>query len=365
MKKIVRRFMVIFFVVFIAMAISERAYAEEVNELYEISSQIDDILDEYDIGYEYSDMEDLSFSSIFTSIKDAAVSRISAPIKLMGIILLIIIFYSMMKNIGDSAFTRNTAANIYNQVCILSAVAVISPSMISSYEYAADSVDKVGGFIQIFVPVFAGISIVSGEISAGAIYNVMTLTAAEIMIQFSRNILIPLLSVSTALAISGSVFHNSAADGIMRFTKKLITWTLTITVTLFTGFLTLKSSIGNAADGFASKTAKFMISGFVPVVGGAISDAYSTVKSSMGIIRCTTGTAGAIAIVIIMIPPVLELMAYRLVFMIGSAAAEMMSVTPIVRLFKNLDSGLAIAMSVLICFSVFFIISTAILMNGI
>jgi stage III sporulation protein AE len=134
---------------------------------------------------------------------------------------------------------------------------------------------------------------------------------------------------------------------------------------LFTGFLTLKSSIGNAADGFASKTAKFMISGFVPVVGGAISDAYSTVKSSMSIIRCTTGTAGAIAIVIIMIPPVLELMAYRLVFMIGSAAAEMMSVTPIVRLFKNLDSGLAIAMSVLICFSVFFIISTAILMNGI
>ena len=112
------------------------------------------------------------------------------------------------------------------------------------------------------------------------------------------------------------------------------------------------------------QTAKFVISGFVPIVGSAVSDAYTTVKGSFGILKCTAGTAGTIAVLMLLLPPVAEILIYRIVMWTAGTAAEMFSVKPIEKLLKGIDSGLAIIMSVLICFGMLFIISTAILMTS-
>ena len=67
----------------------------------------------------------------------------------------------------------------------------------------------------------------------------------------------------------------------------------------------------------------------------------------------------------LMLPPVLELIAFRAVIMIGSAAAELLSAVQIKKLLSGIDSGLAIAQSVLIGFGMMFILCTAILMQAV
>jgi stage III sporulation protein AE len=139
---------------------------------------------------------------------------------------------------------------------------------------------------------------------------------------------------------------------------------MTVSVSLFTGFLSLKCTVGSTTDAFTSKTVKFMVSGFIPVIGSAISDAYTTVKGSLDVIRCTAGVAGTIAAVLIMLPPVIEVLAFRMVMWIANTAAGMFSLTSLEKLFKSLDAGLAIAFSILVCFTIFFIISTGILIKS-
>ena len=138
---------------------------------------------------------------------------------------------------------------------------------------------------------------------------------------------------------------------------------MTIAMTLFTGFVTLKCTLTAKADGAATKTAKFMMSGFVPIVGSAVSDAYSTVRSSFDVIGGTVGTAGVFAVILILLPPVVEIVIFRFVMWIGAAAAEMFSSAALSKLLKGFDSGLAIAQSVLICYGLMFVLSTAILMQ--
>ena len=113
----------------------------------------------------------------------------------------------------------------------------------------------------------------------------------------------------------------------------------------------------------ASKTARFLISGAVPVVGGAVSDAYATVKSSFDVIHGSVGTVGVIAMIIIMLPPVMEVLVFRIVMWVGTAIAELFSTEPLVKLMKGIDSGLAVAQSVLVCYSVIFVLCTGILMK--
>ncbi|WP_037292090.1 stage III sporulation protein AE, partial [Ruminococcus flavefaciens] len=98
-------------------------------------------------------------------------------------------------------------------------------------------------------------------------------------------------------------------------------------------------------------------------VGGAVSDAYATVRSSFEIIRSTVGTAGCFAVAVIILPPLLNIIILRAVMWTVSAAAELFSEDSMSKLAKALDNGLAVAQSVLICYGLMFILSTGILLN--
>ena len=68
---------------------------------------------------------------------------------------------------------------------------------------------------------------------------------------------------------------------------------------------------------------------------------------------------------LIVLPPIIELLVYRFVFWAAIAVADMLSATSVGSLLKGIDCGLAIAQSVLICYGVIFIFSTAILIQTI
>ncbi len=364
MKITIKIFLVIVCLFLTTSLMTFDVYAGEYDsQAEEISSQVNEMLEEFDISYTFEDMSDFSISELFRAVKEMIASRVRAPFSALGTILIVIVFTALMKSAGETTLRGNRSSDIYNLVCVLTAVTVIAPMLINAFSHAASAIDTGGGFILIFVPVFVGITAVSGHITSAGIYNAVTLISAELIVEISRNFLLPLLSLVIALAVSGSIFSNSAVDSIINLIKKLVTWTVTIAMTLFSGFVSMKCTFGARADGFAAKTAKFVISGFVPVVGSAVSDAYTTVKGSFDVLRCTVGMAGTIAIVMIILPPVIEIFLYRVVMWIGSAVADMFSVDSLAKLMKNLDSGLAIAMSVLICFSVLFIICTGVVMN--
>lgn len=365
MKRIVFTTFIMTFLIFFAV-VPLNAYAEEYSdEQMELNEQVDDILSDYDIGYGIGDISGLTFGELAARIKDSMAERLSAPLKMLGTLLVVTVFTALLKSTAEGFFPQNSTAGIYNMVCVMTAVTVITPQLFTVYERALSIIEVVSGFMLVFVPVFAGIAVASGGFTTGGIYNVMTLAASEIIVELSQRFLIPVVSIATVLAVSGSVFPNASLDSIGRLLKKGITWCMTVIMTLFTGFVTLKCTLAGKMDGVTTKAAKYVISGFIPIVGGAVSDAYATVRSSFDVIRCTAGAAGVVAIILLMLPPILEILVFRGVMWIGTAAAEVLSAEPLAKLMKGIDSGLAIAQSVLVCYLLMFILCTAILMQAI
>ncbi|MCM1506833.1 MAG: stage III sporulation protein AE [Ruminococcus flavefaciens] len=361
MKKII--FIPIWFVILLVIANPLVSSSENyIGSEEEISQQIDDIMSDYDIGYSYDDISGLSFGEIIDVIKDTLLSRISAPFKVLRTLVIVILFTAVMKSAGESVFS-GTSSEMYNMICVITAVTVIMPQLFTVYGSALEAIGRGGRFILVFVPVFAGITVIAGGITTAGIYNLLILGASELIVKLSESFLIPIVSVSAVLAVAGSVFPSVSLNSIIGLLKKIITWGMTIAMSLFTGFVSMKCTLGGKADGVASKTARFLISGTVPVVGGAVSDAYATVKSSFDVIQGTVGTAGIVAIVLIMLPPVLEVLVFRVVMWIGTAVGELFSAEPLIKLMKGIDSGLAVAQSVLVCYSVIFILCTGILMK--
>jgi len=358
MKKTAVLLILLFFTCF---ATPVRASAEYESEA-EISRQLDSILQDYDINYTYSDIGGLSAGDIISEVKEKLVSRVKAPSKVLGTMLIVVIFTAVMKNSGEGVFSKSSTSGLYGMVCVMTAVAVISPQLFSVYKSSLDAVDKCGGFITAFVPVFTVITASMGGITTAGVYNLMILGVSELIVRLSECYLLPLLSVTAVFAVTGSVFPSISLNTVNEFIKKAVIWAVTVTMTLFTGFVTMKCTLGGKADTVATKTVRTIISGTVPIVGGAVSDAYSTVLSGLNVIHGTAGFAGTVGIMVIMLPPLIEITVFRIVLWAGTASAEIFSADQLSKLMKGIDCGLAVAQCVLVCYSVIFILCTGILM---
>lgn len=336
--------------------------AESTGGFEEIYNCIDDMMSDSGVDLSYGEISGLSLSDIIARVRVSIADRLSAPIRTLVMLCMTVIISSAVKNTGGE-LSGGINSDIFSMISIAASATVIVPELINVYNSAFEAVERTGSFILVFVPVFSGITAALGGIFSAGLYNGMVIAASEVLIKLVNTYFMPVISAVSALAAAGSVFMDASLERLTELLRKFIVYGLTVAVTLFTGFVSLKCTLSGKADGVASKTAKFMISGLVPIVGGAVTDAYATVRSSMDIIRCTAGTAGTFAIILILLPPIIEIVAYRAVIGIGAAAAEIFSADRIQKLLKTFDSGLSIAQSVLICYGLMFILCTGILMN--
>jgi len=74
---------------------------------------------------------------------------------------------------------------------------------------------------------------------------------------------------------------------------------------VLSGAMGVSAVAASAADTAAAKGTRFVISGAVPVVGGAISDAIGTIANCVTIVRSSVGAFGIIAGLFILLPPVI------------------------------------------------------------
>lgn len=346
-------------------AVPVTSFAEEMTaQESEISGQVDELFEEHEVGFSYEDIVGLSFSEVANLLRNKIADELSAPLKLLAAILVVVIFTAVTQSAGESFFDRSRSGGMYDLICVTAAAAVITPQLLSVYSGVITAIEQTGSFLLVFVPAFSGITVATGAITTGSFYNMMILAASEVIVKLSESFLTPLLSLMAVFAITGSIFPNASVSGFSELLKKTSTWGLSIAMALFTGFVSMKCTLTSRADGAASKAVKMMISGFVPVVGGAVSDAYTSVRSGLEVIRCTVGVGGNIAIAMMILPPIIKIAAFRIVLWAGTAAADLFSAQPLSKLMKGLDGGLAIAQSVLICYSVMFILCTAILMQS-
>ena len=146
-----------------AAALPLRSYAEDGIE-DEITAEVDDILSAYDTGYSLGDTAGLSFSGFFGLIRERTVSRLTAPLRLLGTIILLSVLYSVFRSItsGGSAMS---GSGLFGMISVMTAVTAIVPPLLGVYSSSLEAIRVTAGFMLVYVPVFAGITAFSGASS--------------------------------------------------------------------------------------------------------------------------------------------------------------------------------------------------------
>jgi len=325
-----------------------------------VTDEAQEFFDENDITLEDSTgFTKLSVKEAFKYIFSQILHSVALPVRLLGMLTAIIMLIALTQGLGTASSAATKTLDI---VGVLVCVKVMFDYIASSIELTFKTIEAGSNFMLTYVPVFAGVVGAGGSVTSASAYNIGVLFIAEIAVQISAKLLLPMMSVYFAFAILEAVNPELAFSGFSNGIRKAVQWALGLIMTIFVGLITIQSIIGTSADTVTIRAAKFAVSSFIPVIGGAISEAYSTVKGSLGLLRSGVGTFGIIILLLTILPSIISVTAVKLSVIAASFVSEIIGTSRITVLLKNTSSVLSIAISLLACFLLMLIISTTIMM---
>ena len=310
---------------------------------------------------DYNWVNSISAESVFKHIFTFIASGAKAPLKAgAGIIAIILISAALgCVEIKSSAMT----AAVY--AAAAASAAVIAVPVSSVINASVNALQGTGIFMLSFIPIFAVIVAASGAAVTAASMSALLLAAAETVTYISSFAVLPLMGGYLAVSVSGAVSPAIKKSGIAETVKKLAFWIMAFISAVFIGILGIQTAVNASADTLASKTAKFIIGSSVPVAGGVLSEAINTVTASMGLLKSSVGIYGALACAVTLLPLVIELLIWRAVLLVTSAASELFSLGGIAGLLRAVDSMMSVLIGIILLVGAMFVISLAAVVTGV
>lgn len=363
----IKRITTLLLLVILLFALSPRASAntdEYYKDQLEASGAADlsDYLSEETLDYmrklgcediEFEKILDVSPESIFDLLGEMIKGGMSEPLKgllkSMGAVLLISVVSGFFPDDEKSKTVLNMVCG-----CFL-IISIFSPAM-QSVRAAASAIGACAVFEKALIPVLAAVVTVSGNPTMAFSVQGAAFAAAQFIESLAENFALPLAGVSAALGITGAMLPTLRLSAISEIIRKTMTTVLVSAAGLFTGFLGLKSILSASTDSLAVKGVKMASSTFVPVIGGALGEAYTSVIGSLSLLRTTVGIYAIIAFIIIGIPVVINLALWAISMRFASAVSDLLDCRQCSEILRNIGFVFAMVNTLLLlCMAVFII----------
>lgn len=267
-------------------------------------------------NYSPSEQADFGFavSDIFSQTMRQSGGFFRSAAAVLFRILAVVILCRFAGSLGDTRAVF--AASVAGTLAITASCAADLHSMIG---LGQQTVEDIGSFTTLLLPVLASAAAASGAISGGAAIYGVTALFCDLLIRGCRLLLIPLVYGFLALGVADAATAQSRLGKLRELIGWFIKSILKTILYLFTGFLAATGVISGTADAAALKATKLTISGMVPVVGGIVSDATESLLAGAGVLKSAIGTFGMLGVISIFLLPFLRLGIYYLGFKVTAA----------------------------------------------
>lgn len=298
------------------------------------------------------------FEYLFTKIFDIIRKPIFSFASCFAIILMCALFDGMKTTVSNTSF--NGILSVITSICICG---VIIMPIIECMSSISQVIKTFGNFMLCFVPIFSGVIAVSGGAVSSIGYSATIFSLAQILSFFIVDILLPAMGIFLALSVTGCFNEDVNISGIISSIKKVVIFILSLLVTLFVGLFTLQNSIAVSTDGMGLKTAKFLSSSFIPIVGGALGDALSSVLSCLLLIKSSVGGFGIIVCIITLLPPILTVIFFIFGISLIEGFAHILNISIISNMMVAIKDCFLILFAFLICYGILIISTTSLMIT--
>ena len=303
--------------------------------------------------------ENLSVGYIWDKIVSALTENADKPLRMFASVTAVVLLASLISGVSDAA---GGMTGVCTLVASLSATVIISAYLCDIIDTARTAFGAASDFMLTYVPVLAGVAAVGGHTASAAVYSSVTLTAIQVLSRITSSVIIPLTGCIIGLTAASGADPDLKLDRLCEGIKKFVIWGLGLIMTLFLGILSVQSIITASSDNAGMKALKFTVSSSIPFVGGAVSEALSTVAGGMSILRSGIGGFGIASCVLMMLPPLVTALLYKFLLFAAGVISDLFGCGAAGRMIKSGENAMSVILAALACFFVFMTVSSAVLL---
>lgn len=367
--------LIVIFISFGNVSLAEENTTDEILESQKDSLNIGGFLEESEKYTEdiYGDIniEDIFNSAITGNIDNKQLlnnilsivgKEILSCVSVLGSVIVVIVIHSILRSISDGLQNENVSKIVYYVQYIL-IVTLIMTNFAEIINMVKTSIEQLVGFMNSLIPILITLMLTTGSFTSVGILEPILLFLITFIGNIINMIVIPIILVSTALAIISKISERVQLDKLSKFFNSSIVWLLGIILTIFVGVASVEGSLSSTVDGITAKTTKAAVSNFIPVVGKILGDAVETVIGCGAILKNAVGIIGVIVIIGICITPIIKLAILMGLYYLCAAVCQPIADEKIIKLLEQMGDTFKILFAILCSISVMLVIGVTLVVK--
>ena len=228
---------------------------------------------------------------------------------------------------------------------------------------AVSFISRISSVMMAMTPVMNAILLTSGELTSAGVSSAGLMLYVTVTEKVTEIVLVPLSGILLSLCSVTGVFRGVNISSLVSGIRKVVMTLMGFSLLIYSFVMGIQSSLAKSADSLSMKTARFAIGTYVPIVGGALSDALATVTAGLTVIKRFTGSVGIVIILLTVLPTVVSLFIGRLSLLMCKSVAEALECDSAVGIIGDAESVLSLFLAFSVLTGMFFIFATVLFMN--
>lgn len=309
-------------------------------------------------GWQDGTVNDVDVPETFSTLGDLLSSMLRAPVAAASLLLGAAMLCGWLRG-AQNTLRTDSLGDIYGFLCDIAVCACLLTPLYRCVVQTQSALQSMAVFMVSFLPVFAGVLVTDGYAVTAASYQTLLLVAAQGITLLANTWLTPLMSVSLTCGTTGALTPGMHLHRVGTGINKAVAWVVGLTATIFTGLLSVKNLLGAAADSVGGRAMRFSIGSLVPVVGSSLGEAFDAVRNCLGMLRTGIGCFGMFATAGIILPPLLQCVAWSVVLAMCEWVAQVLDLPMLSSLLQCGRSTVRTLIALLCACALVMIVATA------
>lgn len=269
-----------------------------------------------------------------------------------GVLLLLVVLSGAVGQL--SSLEPEGAAGAAGFICAAAMCAVIAGMFDVSIRQSREAVGSMSEFVTVLTPVMAALLAGSGQVTGASLIHPVLYGAASFSVNAVDRWIVPVIYGCFLLCVANALSEGGKLDGLIGLVKNAMKWVLGAILTVFSGLTAVYSVTGQNVDAMVSRTARFAVGNFVPVVGGMLSESVELVLSFSSVLRRGVGVSGMAVLLLLFAHVAVTLTIQLWMFRIGAAFASPLGSPSLAKLLSDTAGCIGMMLATLCVCAVLF-----------
>ncbi len=281
---------------------------------------------------------------------------------ILSTVLGLIIISSVISAFSDGSTGELSRAPLdLTSLLIALEVARASSSVVTT---VSEYLTRLCSLMNVMTPVMSALYVTSGRVTEMSVNSSALMLFVTLTENVNTYILLPFAAAVLALTTVAALGTGGGIPSFANAAGKALTFIIASVAAVFSFVMGVQTALARGTDTLAAKAVKFAVGSGVPIVGGAMSEAVTTVGASLSLIKKTAGGAGVVMILLILVPVLIRVAAVLISLSLCKGAAELAGADAAASVISGARSALSAFAALAASAGILFLFAVTLFMNS-